>query len=128
MQTSDHNLKNTILAINDRWNIAFNAGRADEVTALYAEGASIAPAGSPQISEREGIHNFWQGLIDNGVSEHRIDCIEVSQTGALAYQRGLWGATATASDGNKQTFSGNLVVIYQRQQDGSLKALVHIWN
>lgn len=128
MQSSDNNLKSTILAINDRWNTAFNTGKADEVTALYAEGATIAPAGSQQISERDGIRNFWQGLIDNGVGEHRIDCIEVSQDGALAYQRGLWSATATAADGSKQNFSGNLVVIYQRQSDSSLKTLVHIWN
>lgn len=128
MQTPDSDLKSTIQAINDRWNAAFNTGKADAVTALYADGATVAPAGSPQIGGRDNIRNFWQGLLDNGVGDHRIECLEVSQDGSLAYQRGLWGATATAADGSQQTFSGNLVVIYQRQPDGNFKTLTHIWN
>jgi uncharacterized protein (TIGR02246 family) len=125
---ANDDLKNTILSINQGWNAAFNAGNADAVSAFYADEATIAPAGSPQISGREAIRNFWQGLIDNKVSGHHIECLEVSHDGTLAFQRGHWGATATAADGSKQSFSGNLLVIYRQQQDGSLKTLVHTWN
>ncbi len=125
---SNDSLKNTILAINHRWNTAFNAGKADDVAELYADGATIAPAGGPQLSGRDAICGFWQGLIDNGVNGHQIECLEVSQDGALAYQRGLWSAGVDAADGSRQNFSGNLLVIYQQQADGALKTLVHIWN
>ncbi len=121
-------LQSAILAVNASWNTAFNSGNADQVAALYDPNASIAPAGSGQISGNGAIRNFWQGLIDQGVGEHRIECVEVGGSDTLAYQRGHWSASATGADGQKQHFGGNLLVVYRLQPDGGWKALVHSWN
>lgn len=127
MPTSD-TLRTTILSLNERWNNAFNSGNSAAVAQLYAADATIAPAGSPQISGNDNIRNFWQGLIDNKVSDHKIECLEVSEDGQLAYQRGLWSAGITNPDGSRQAFSGNLAVVYQRQADHGLQVILHIWN
>lgn len=117
-----------ILDLNACWNAAFNAGNAEKVASLYDAGAALAPAGSAQITGRDHIRNFWQSLMDQGVGEHRIECVEIGAADTLAYQRGLWSASASGSDGGKQHFGGNLLVVYRLQPDGSWRALAHSWN
>jgi ketosteroid isomerase-like protein len=90
-------LQSAILDINARWNSAFNSGDAAQVSALYNAEAAIAPAGGAQVTGTDAIRNFWQGLIDQGVGGHAIDCIEVGSSGDLAYQRGRWSASAMAA-------------------------------
>jgi len=121
-------IKSTILDINTRWDAAFNSKQATEVAALYDNDATVLPAGAAQVSGATAILEFWTNTIAQGIVDHKIEMLEVGVDGNLAFQRGLWSAAVVSVEGQRQTFSGNLHVLYRRQADGSWKALTHIWN
>ena len=126
MQNND--IRNTILDINTRWDAAFNAKQPDAVAALYDDAATVLPAGAAQVSGSQAILQFWTDTIALGIIDHKIELLEAGADGNLAFQRGLWSAAMIDAQGQRQTFSGNLHVLYRRQADGSWKALTHIWN
>lgn len=126
MQT--HAIQSAIQDINSRWDEAFNAKKPQEVAALYDAQATVLPAGAAQVNGHEAIVAFWTNTIGLGITDHKIEMIEVGEDGNFAFQRGLWSAGLVNAEGERQTFSGNLHVLYKRQSDGSWKTLTHIWN
>ncbi len=124
----DNDIRNNILDINSRWDGAFNAKQPAAVAALYDDAATVLPAGAAQVSGGQAILQFWTDTIALGIIDHKIELLEAGVDGNLAFQRGLWSAAMVDAQGQRQTFSGNLHVLYRRQADGSWKALTHIWN
>lgn len=126
MQTNE--IKSVVLDINTRWDAAFNSKQPAQLADLYDEAASVLPAGAAQVSGRTAILDFWTNTIAQGIIDHKIEMLEVGTDGKLAFQRGLWSAAVVDASGQRQTFNGNLHVLYKRQDDGNWKALTHIWN
>ena len=122
------NFKETALALNAKWDAAFNAKDAAAVAASYDQGASVIPAGAPQVSGPAAILEFWKGAIAQGITDHKLELIEAIESGDLALQRGLWSAAVVNAEGERQTFKGNVHLVYRRQADGSWKVLTHTWN
>jgi uncharacterized protein (TIGR02246 family) len=122
-------IQHEIQAINTKFDQAFNAKQADNIAALYAENAVVmpAPAGTP-VSGTQAVKEFFAGLINAGVIEHQLTLIDAVEDGNLAYQRGTWAAAMAGEDGTKQTFGGNVHLVYRKQADGQWKAVTHIWN
>lgn len=122
------NFKETALALNAKWDAAFNAKDAVAVAASYDQGASVIPAGAAQVSGPAAILEFWKGAIAQGITDHKLELIEAIETGDLALQRGLWSAAVVNAEGERQTFKGNVHLVYRRQADGGWKLLTHTWN
>ncbi|WP_020183005.1 DUF4440 domain-containing protein [Methylotenera sp. 1P/1] len=118
-----------IQAINAQFDQAFNAKNAAEIGRLYDVNATVmpAPAGAP-VNGAQAIQVFFDGLIQAGVVEHQLTLTEAVADGNLAYQRGNWAAAMFNADGTKQTFGGNVHLVYRKQSDGGWKAVTHIWN
>ncbi len=118
-----------IAAINLQFDIAFNTKKPADIAALYDVNAVVmpAPAGAPVVG-KIAIQTFFAGLIDAGVIEHQLTLTEAVEDGNLAYQRGLWAGAMLNEAGEKQTFGGNVHLVYRKQGDGSWKAITHIWN
>lgn len=123
------NIQTLLTALNQAFDYAFNAKQASALGALYADDAVVmpAPAGTPVIGT-QAIQTFFKGLIDAGVIEHRLAMTEAVEEGNLAYQRGQWAAAMIGEDGVKQSFGGNVHLVYRKQADGGWKAVTHIWN
>lgn len=123
------NIQTEIQAINAAFDHAFNSKNAAAVVALYADNATVmpAPAGAP-VTGAAAIQGFFGGLIDAGVIEHKLTLTEAVADGNLAYQRGNWAGAMVGEDGVKNTFGGNVHLVYRKQSDGSWKAVTHIWN
>lgn len=121
-------IQSTILDINTRWDAAFNSKQVSQLAALYDNHATVLPVGAAQVFGAAAILDFWTNTIAQGIIDHKIEMLEVGSDGNLAFQRGLWSAAVVNAEGQRQTFSGNLHVLYRRQNDGSWKALTHIWN
>jgi ketosteroid isomerase-like protein len=115
--------------INALFDQAFNSKNAEAIGALYEANAVVmpAPAGAPVIGA-EAIQAFFAGLIQAGVIEHQLTLSDAVEDGNLAFQRGLWAGAMVGADGVKQTFGGNVHLVYRKQADGGWKALTHIWN
>lgn len=130
MQTANqaNEIKSTLLALNERWDAAFNAQQPALLASLYDAAATVMPAGAAQVLGNSAIQEFWGNTLAQGVVDHKIELIEAGVDGNLAFQRALWSAAAVNAEGERQTFSGNLHLLYRQQPDGSWKALTHIWN
>lgn len=123
------NIQTQISAINAKFDQAFNSKNPTEIAPLYADNAVVmpAPAGEPVVGVA-AIQNFFAGLIDAGVIEHQLTLTDAMEDGNLAYQRGKWAAAMVNEQGEKQSFGGNVHLVYRKQADGSWKAVTHIWN
>lgn len=123
------NIQTEIQAINAKFDQAFNAKNAAAIGQLYEANATVmpAPAGTPVVGAA-AIQTFFDGLIQAGVIEHQLTLAEAVADGNLAYQRGSWAGAMVGADGVKQTFGGNVHLVYRKQADGGWKAVTHIWN
>ncbi len=122
-------IKTQIAAINAAFDQAFNSKNAEAIGELYDANAVVmpAPAGEPVVGAT-AIQTFFAGLIGAGVIEHKLTLADAVEDGNLAYQRGNWAGAMVGADGVKQTFGGNVHLVYRKQTDGGWKAVTHIWN
>lgn len=122
-------IKTQIAAINAAFDQAFNAKNAEDIGKLYDANAVVmpAPAGEPVVGA-SAIQVFFAGLIGAGVIEHKLTLVDAVEDGNLAYQRGNWAGAMIDDKGEKQTFGGNVHLVYRKQADGGWKAVTHIWN
>ena len=105
------------------WTKAYNQGDAAGCTAVYAEDAMMLPPNQPMVRGKQAIKEFNQRMLDQvgGTISNRI--VEASVEGDLAYQVGTYAITDT-----KTPDQGKFVNIFRRQQEGSWKILVAIYN
>lgn len=123
------NIQAEITAINTKFDEAFNTKQAAKIAELYATNATVmpAPAGSPVVGV-QAIQDFFGGLIEAGVIDHKLTLTEAVADGNLAYQHGNWAGAMVDDKGVRQTFGGNVHLVYRKQADGNWKAVTHIWN
>ena len=121
-------IQSTLQTLNAQWDAAFNAKQAEQVAAMYDAAAAVIPAGAAQVSGQAEVLAFWNNAIAQGIIDHQLELIEAGESGDMAFQRGLWSAAVVNEQGERQTFSGNVHLLYRRQADGSWKVLSHIWN
>ncbi len=122
-------IQTEITAINAKFDQAFNTKKIEDIGQLYDENAVVmpAPAGSPVVGV-QAIQAFFAGLIEAGVIDHKLTLAEAVADGNLAYQRGNWAGAMMDADGARQSFGGNVHLVYRKQADGTWKAVTHIWN
>jgi len=123
------NIQTQIAAINAKFDQAFNSKNAEAIGQLYVDNAVVmpAPAGEPVLGAT-AIQAFFAGLIAAGVIEHQLTLADAVEDGNLAYQCGKWAGAMLNESGEKQTFGGNVHLVYRKQSDGGWKAVTHIWN
>ena len=121
-------IQQDLQALNAQWDAAFNAKKADQISAMYDDVAAVIPAGAAQVSGKASILAFWTNTIAQGIIDHKLEMVEAGESGDMAFQRGLWSAAVVNDQGERQEFSGNVHLLYRRQADGCWKALTHTWN
>lgn len=115
--------------LNTVWDEAFAQASAGTISGYYDANGSLLPAGGEQVTGTQGIADFWSGLFSKGFAEHQITLVEAGVVGNALYQRAKWSAVLKGADGAEpQHFSGNLHLLYKKQDDGSWKILTHTWN
>ncbi len=123
------NIQSAISAINAKFDLAFNTKNAADIGQLYAENAVVlpAPAGTT-VKGRQAVVDFFTGLIEAGVIDHQLTLVDAVEDGNLSYQVGLWAGAMVDAQGGRQTFGGNVHLVYRKQADGKWLAVTHIWN
>lgn len=122
-------IQTQLIRVNAAFDSAFNGKQAEKIAALYEENATVlpAPAGSA-VQGAVAIEQFFSGLISAGVIDHKLELVQAVEEGNLAYQIGLWSGAMVDKEGVRQTFGGNVQLVYRKQNDGNWKAVSHIWN
>ena len=123
-QQSNSQLRKAIVAANAEFAAAFARGDGAGIAALYAVDGQLLPPNSNIVSGREAIKTFWQGAIDSGLKQVKLETIEVHGAGATVAEVG----TYSILDGNGQVLdSGKYVVIWKREK-AKWRLYRDIWN
>ncbi len=110
------------------WDQAFNAADAEAVAAAYTQDALFLPATHDVISGPEGVADFFTAVFDMGVSGHKLDLIEARDEGDAVVAAANWTANGKDAEGADQPWSGLATTVFERQDDGELKLVVHTFN
>ena len=117
--------KASIEKLNDAFTAAFAKGDAAALAAMYAEDATLLPAGAEMVKGRPGIQAFW-GEAVKGLASAKLTTLEVLPLGPEhAEEIGTFALQTRAQP--PQTMTGKYVVIW-RKVGGDWKLATDIWN
>ena len=120
-------LRSTVETGNTEWNQAFNKGDAAAVAKLYTSDAKLLPPADKIVSGDKEILAFWRSLIDAGVTDHKIETIQIEEAGDTAVMAGKWQAMGKDAQGKAAIFKGNVMKVLERQGD-TWKTSLQTWN
>ena len=123
-QAGDDEVAATIQSLNAKWDKALNTKDAAALASLYAEDGRVVTGDGKIMNGRAEIQGLFQGFMDGGFHDHKIGMIDVKVKGDIAYETATWSGVG----GDKKTYGGHIVNIYERQADGGWQAVLHIWN
>jgi uncharacterized protein (TIGR02246 family) len=108
------------------WSASAQAKDAAKFVSFYAEDAVVMMENAPDINGmpaiREGIGGMMQD--PNFALSFGPDKVVVARSGELAYETGTYSMTMTGGDKKPATQKGHYVAVWQKQADGSWKAVV----
>jgi ketosteroid isomerase-like protein len=121
-------LRSSMEEANARFVEAFNRPSPKDFLGLYTPGAILFFQGSPPQTGPEAIMKFWESRIKAGARDHKFEIINAWGDGKYAFQLAKAGVQLILPSGEKRVISGYSVRIFERQDDGTWKAKVHMFN
>jgi ketosteroid isomerase-like protein len=123
-QGNSTGIHEAIAAADQKFTETFNGGDAAGLVHLYTENGQLLPPGSDLVTGAVAIQAFWQGAMDMGIKNARLETVEAEGHGDTAIEIGkylLSGETGNVMD------RGKYVVIW-KQVGGQWKLHRDIWN
>jgi ketosteroid isomerase-like protein len=120
--------KNDVIKAYAEWDAAFNKGDAKTIADEYLPNAMVLPPTHEVESGQAAIEKFFAGLRANGVTDHKLQLIDVGGDDKVVFGTANWSAKGKDKDGKPATFSGIATHVFERQPDNSLKLRVHTFN
>ena len=121
------NAQAAIKTTNQKFMDAFKRGDAAGIAALYTDEAKLLPPGNQMTSGREAIKSFWQGAMNKGIKEAKLETVGIEAGGDLAYEIGRFALAVQPESGERTTLTGKYVVVWKKQ-GGAWKLHADIWN
>ena len=121
-------LKAEIEAANRAFMEAFKSGDAAGVAGAYTEGGRLLPPNAEMLAGKAAIQAVWQGAMDMGAKEAKLETVEVKPMGeGAAYEIGAYTLRLEPEGAEAMTDTGKYVVLWKREGD-RWKLDVDIWN
>ncbi len=120
-------IHNAIAAANQQFMDAFKRADAAALASLYTEDAKLLPPGFAMMTGRESIQAFWQGVMDMGIKEAKLEIMEVQSQGSLACEISRFTLTGQQPGGESILLTGKYVVVWKNVDD-TWKLHADIWN
>ena len=112
--------------IETQWNADYNSRNVDAIMGHYSEDAAIANPGAPLVAANDS----RRAAITQFVSDPNLkisfasDRVQIAKSGDLAYTRGHFTLQGTdPATKQPRTDTGNYLTVWQKQSDGSWKAV-----
>lgn len=115
-----------IRSVDAAWTKAAEAKDVASTSAAYADNAVLMAPGSPIMSGKEAITKGFTGMMadKNFALKFGPTKVEVSKSGDMAYELGDYSLTLSDKKGKAQTTKAKYVVVWDKQADGTWKAVV----
>lgn len=113
-----------IRSVIEAWLAAVRANDSAKIAEIHAEDGRILVAGSPIISGRPAIAEFWKGLLaaTNDTVVFGPTTVDVDDAGTMAFEVGTY-SFSTGAPGETTESTGKYVVVW-RKIDGTWKVSV----
>ena len=124
--TDAASVETALRAVETQWNTDYNTRDVDAVMGHYADDAAIANPGMPLAAASESRRAaITQFLADPNLKiSFASDRVQVAKSGDLAYTRGHYTMQGTDPVTKQpRTDTGNYLTVWQKQTDGSWKAV-----
>jgi ketosteroid isomerase-like protein len=76
----------------------------------------------------EGVEKFFEAVFGMGVKDHKLELIEARENGDTVIGAAKWSAAGKDAQGAEQPWGGVATTVFERQDDGSLKLVLHTFN
>lgn len=117
-------IHNEIRSANKNFMKAFERNDAVSIANLYTEDAQLLPTHSDFISSKENIKEFWQQVLNTGITKVHLDTIEVENHSDTAIETGKY----ILSNDEKDTIDSGKYIVIWKKQDGQWYLHKDIWN
>lgn len=118
--------KQKILQQEDNWNQAYASRDGEALARFYADDAALASPGEQLVRGKDSVRETMSRMAEdeNLRLSFRANRVHVAESGDLGYTRGQFMMTATDPATNQpQTTRGYYLTVWQKQDDGSWKAV-----
>lgn len=105
------NLKSSIEEMNSKFIDLFRSGNAEGLASFYTDDAQLMVPGAPAMSGTDNIVAYWQGAIDAGINNVKLETTDVSGCGNEVIEYGKY--TIFAGD-NFAVDNGKYIVIWKK--------------
>lgn len=120
----DSKLKSSIEAINGKFVDAFRSGSAEGLASFYTNDAQLMVPGAPAMSGTDNIVAYWQGAIDAGINNVKLETTAVSGSGNEVIEYGNY----TIFAGENFTVDQGKYIVIWKKEGSQLKIFRDIWN
>ncbi len=121
---SHEGIRAAIEAVMSEWTKQVAAGNGAGVAALYTEDAQLLPPNSDFVAGREAIAGVWQAMIDSGVTDVKLDTIEVTGMGEKAAEVGSY----ELMDAEGKVVDRGKYMVFWKKEGSDWKLHRDIWN
>ena len=118
------NIYEAIRTADDSFESIFGRGDAVGMADLYTDDGMLLPTGSDFVKGKQAIEAFWQGAMDMGIKNAKLDIVEVEQHGDTAIDMGQY----TLSSADDQVMDTGKYVVIWKHEDDTWKLHRDIWN
>jgi uncharacterized protein (TIGR02246 family) len=116
--------KAAIQEMNRTFMEAFARHDAPAIASLYGAGAQLMPPGSDFVTGTDAIRDFWQGVMKMGISQAKLETIELEHAGDTALEVGRY--TLSLEDG-RVADRGKYLVVW-KQEGPQWRLYRDVWN
>ncbi len=117
-------VRTKILAGNKKFMGAFGRKDALALAKLYTQDGHLLPPASDVVMGREAIQAFWQGALDTGLAQAKLETVEVEGHRNTAIEVGKY---TLLSAGGQIADAGKYLVVW-KLEGRSWKLHRDIWN
>ena len=88
----------------------------------------MLPPSALPLKGREAITAFWRAGVEAGISDVRLDALELERVDGFAYEIGRYALRLQPPDGGTVVDRGSYVLVHARQTDGSWRRAVEMFS
>ncbi len=103
-------------------------GRPSDIAALYTDEAVLLPPHHEMIKGRESVEGYWRVGLEAGIKDVVLTTVEVDVFGDRIREIGTYTLKVWPAGKAAWEDSGKYLVIWKKQEDGSVKLDADIWN
>jgi uncharacterized protein (TIGR02246 family) len=107
---------------------ALRSGDARAASAVYADDAQLLAPSAELVAGREAIAAFWRAGLDAGIAGVELEELRFKRGESVAWEIGRYVLRLEPADGTPVVDSGKYLLVHERQEDGSWRRAVEMFN